>query len=372
MPKRGENIYKRRDGRWEGRYHKIDPVTGIARQASVYGKTYAEVKEKLLQHRQQTQPPNTAHPEETRNLTVGDILLLWLAERQPRIKPSSYTRYHTLAHKHLIPALGDIALTELTAPKISAFVEQKISPGRSGSLSPKTVSDILSVLRSALKIAARRYYLPNLNGISDIKAPVYRQRRIDTFSDNEVKSITRKVLQAPTSDNLAILLCLNTGLRLGELCALRWEDIDFAEQTLTVRQNVQRLTQNGKSELVIQTPKSETSRRVIPLTTEILSLLRTHCSRSTYVFGGSLPLEPRTMQYRFKSFLKKNGLKVRNFHALRHSFATRCIAMGADVKTLSELLGHSNIKTTMQLYVHPTMEQKRANMQLVSTLNDCA
>lgn len=372
MPKRGENIYKRRDGRWEGRYPKIDPVTGIARQASVYGKTYAEVKEKLLQHRQQTQPPNTAKPEEIPKLTVKDILLLWLADRQPRVKPSSFARYQTLVYKQLIPALGDIALKDLTAQKLSAFIEKKMSLDSNGKLSSKTIADILSVLKSALKIAARQYYLPDLNSLFDVKAPVYRQRRIETFSDNETKLITRKVLQAPTIDNLAILLCLNTGLRLGELCALRWEDVDFREQTLTVRQNVQRLTQNGKSELVIQTPKSETSRRTIPLTAEILSLLRTHCSQSAYVFGGTKPLEPRTMQYRFNSFLKKNDLKVRNFHALRHSFATRCIAMGADVKTLSEILGHSNIKTTMQLYVHPTMEQKRANMQLVSTLNDCA
>ncbi len=139
-----------------------------------------------------------------------------------------------------------------------------------------------------------------------------------------------------------------------------------------MQRTVQRVTQNGHSELLLQTPKTEAALRTIPLTADLLALLARSAkvrAEQSYIFGGQRPLEPRTMQYRFASLLKRCGIPVRNFHVLRHTFASRFIALGGNVKSLSEILGHANIRTTMQLYVHPSLAQKRADMELVNTLH---
>lgn len=371
MSKRGENIYKRKDGRWEGRYKTIKP-DGQIKYISVYAKSYTAVKEKLQTCRQTIYQPKAGLPE--CRLTVENLLLNWLAEHKDNIKVSSYIRYRNLVYQHLLPALGQLPLRELTAQKLITFLKQKRQTGRldkKGGLSAKTVSDILVVIKSAVKMAAVNYDLANAAAVLEVKAPTFKQKRIETFSDWELQAITEKIMQNFTAPNMAILLCLNTGLRLGEVCALRWADIDFKAQTITVKQSVQRLTRNGKSQLLLQTPKSETSQRVIPLTAEILLMLKTlHKNRAQeYVFGGSKPLEPRTLQYRFAALLKSCAVRQRNFHILRHTFASRYVAAGADVKSLSEILGHANVRITMQLYVHPTIEQKRNYMANISTLN---
>lgn len=169
------------------------------------------------------------------------------------------------------------------------------------------------------------------------------------------------------------LLALDYGLRLGEVCGLKWSDISFAEKTLTVSRTVLRLKNGMRTQLTVQTPKTETSARTIPLTAEMLLLLgklRNSAPEDAYLLTSkrTLPMEPRTMQYRFKAFLKSHGLKNHHFHALRHTFATRSIEKGFDAKTLSEMLGHRNVKTTLQLYVHPTMLHKRKIVEAVSSI----
>lgn len=371
MSKRGENIYKRKDGRWEGRYKTVKP-DGQIKYISVYAKTYTAVKEKL----QVCQRDNTNYANDLPEckLTVENLLQLWLENHKSNIKVSSYLRYKKLVEQHLLPCLGYLPLRQLTAKKLLAFLQQQKLAGRldnKGGLSAKTISDILVIIKSAVKMAVLEYSLNNAAAILEVKAPAFKQGQVETFNDYELKILTKQILQNFTLSNMAILLCLNTGLRLGEVCALRWSDIDFNAQTLTVQLSVQRVTQNGKSNLILQTPKSETSKRIIPLTAEIILMLKsinkTNCQ--DYVFGGSNPLEPRTMQYRFASLLKKCSIKQRNFHVLRHTFASRYIAVGADVKSLSEILGHSNVRITMQLYVHPTLAQKRSYMENISTLN---
>ena len=173
-------------------------------------------------------------------------------------------------------------------------------------------------------------------------------------------------------ENASVFLTLNTGIRLGELCALKWSDLDEQENELRIRRTVLRLKKGSKTQLVIQTPKSEQSRRDLPLQPELVELLaklRNSAPDDSYLFsGGTKPVDPRTVQYRFRRFLSRYHLSIHNFHVLRHSFASRCIEKGMDAKCLSEILGHANIKTTLQLYVHPSMAQKRSGMQMVSTL----
>lgn len=374
MSKRGENIYKRKDGRWEGRY--LTYKDGAKKYISVYGKTYASVKDKLLTARQ------NAFAEQAENnlpdccLTVANLFAKWLREKAAVIKPSSYIRYTGLLNAHLLPALGNCTVSRLTVQKIAAFLQEKLHNGRldkKGGLSAKTIADILCLIKAAVKMAIRDFKLPQASAILTMRPPIpVRSRKPEILNENECTNLSRQIVQQSVSEAAAILFCLNTGLRLGEVCALRWSDIDFEAKTLTVSHTVQRVTQNGKSVLLLQSPKTEAGKRTIPLTAEIILMLQNRKKKQhkEYVFGSNKPLEPRTLQYRFAALLKKCNISRRNFHSLRHTFASRFVALGGDVKSLSEILGHANVRTTMQLYVHPSLEQKRADMELVNTMRD--
>ena len=378
MSKRGENIYKRKDGRWEGRY--LTYKDGAKKYISVYGRTYAAVKDKLLIAKQNAALSQTENNLPDCCLTVANLFAKWLREKATLIKPSSYIRYTGLLNTHLLPALGGCAVSNLTVQKIAAVLQDKLQNGRldkKGGLSAKTIADILCLIKSAVKMALRDFNLPQAAAILTMRPPIsIRSRKPEILNENECTNLSRQIVRQPASETAAILFCLNTGLRLGEVCALRWADIDFEAKTLTVSYTVQRVTQNGKSVLLLQSPKTEAGRRTIPLTAEIILMLQNRKKKQhkEYVFGSNKPLEPRTLQYRFAAILKKCNISRRNFHTLRHTFASRFIALGGDVKSLSEILGHSNVRTTMQLYVHPSLEQKRADMELVNTMRnlDCA
>lgn len=370
MARKGENIYKRRDGRWEGRFIRGRKEDGTAQYGSIYGRTYAEVKEKLRQKRAEERPQLPRCP-----LTVKELFEFWLAQKRLSVKPSSFGRYAVLVEKHIIPRLGAYRVDRLTVQKLREYIEWELRSGRvngEGGLSPKTVNDLVVVLKSALRYAGKTYAVPN-ELFSEISASAAHQKKTDTFGEKETAALSAAVLLAPDLNGAAYLLSLNSGLRLGEICALKWSDIDFEENVLHVQRTVLRLKTGNKTELAVQTPKSSTSDRFIPLTAEMHTLLKTlrcNAPEDAYVLTGCCdkPMEPRTLQYRFQSFLVRNNLRKRNFHTLRHSFATRCISCGADAKALSEILGHSNVKTTLQIYVHPSMQQKRNYICAVSTL----
>ena len=374
MGKRGENIYKRKDGRWEGRY--LTYKNGTKKYISVYSKTYTGVKEKLLIAKQNAVLNMDTGKLPGCNMTVANLFSKWLREKATLIKPSSYIRYKGLLDAHLLPALGGCPLNKLTAQKLSDFLQEKLQNGRldkRGGLAAKTIADILCLIKSAVKMAARDFNLPQAAAILAIRPPLpVRQRKPEILNDEECKRLSKEIMQQQASEAAAVLFCLNTGLRLGEVCALRWSDIDYEAKMLTINQTVQRVTQEGKSLLLLQSPKTDASRRAIPLTAEIISMLQNRQKQhgKEYVFGSHKPLEPRTLQYRFVAILKKCNIRKRNFHILRHTFASRFVALGGDVKSLSEILGHSNVRTTMQLYVHPSFEQKRADMELVNTMRD--
>ena len=193
------------------------------------------------------------------------------------------------------------------------------------------------------------------------------------LTQNEQEKLCSYICHNVTPTNLGILICLYTGLRLGEICALRWEDISLPEQTIHVHQTMQRIqdkkTEGRKTKVIITTPKSSCSIRTIPIPDDLADLIRSHGVQKCGYFltdSETTYLEPRTMENRFKRVLDAIDTDPINFHALRHTFATKCVELGFDVKTLSVILGHASVNITMNRYVHPSMKMKKENMGRIS------
>ena len=370
MAKKGENIYRRKDGRWEGRCISGRKPDGSAKYASVYGKSYREVKA-LLEKRK----GERIHPIPPCNLTVKLLMENWLSLRVTVVKESTYQRYETLINCHILPHLGGVRVNSLNAQMISEYILNLQNEGRidgKGGLSEKTICDVLCVFRSAIKFAAKNNDIKT-NDLFDVSIPTIKQKRVDTLGDAEYEVMTRSIYADPDLNGAAYLLALNLGLRLGEVCGLKWSDINFHERVLYINRTVIRLKSGNRTKLMVQTPKTNSAVRVIPVPAEILAfLLRLKNTRSqdAYVLTGSktTPLEPRTLEARFKRFLNDHALRSIHFHTLRHTFATRCVEHGIDAKTISEILGHANVKTTLQLYVHPSMSYKREAVESVTVL----
>ena len=374
MPKIGENIYLRRDGRWEGRYICARTSDGKAKFRSVYGNSREIVSKKLSYLRKQQE----LRLKSCCSMTVRELSAQWLAGCRPDIKFSTYERYRHLLEKHILPELGDLMIHELTAEKLRGFLTDKRTNGRldgTGGLAQKTVNDIHVLIKSMIKFSVREYDAHVDRKLSDVKisSKGSGQRKIEVFSEQETASITAKILDKPSLPLMGFLLSLDIGLRLGEICALKCSDFNFQEGKLRIRRTVIRINHGGSTTLEVQLPKTENSEREVPLTAKLISLLRgirRDWNADEYLFTGKrdTPLEPRTMQYRFQHFLEGLDIRVRGFHTLRHSFATRSVERGVDTKTLAEILGHSNVQTTLQMYVHPSMDMKRRSVELASAI----
>ncbi len=356
MARKGENIYKRKDGRWEGRYPVGKNARGRAKYRSIYGKTYAEVREKLLPLK-----ANSCQYQESGRRTVGALLEEWLAAVQLRVKPSTHASYRMKADKHILPEFGEIRYDKLTVPMLHAFIARKLESG----LSAKYVSDIVVVIKSVAKYASRVHGFRN--PVQEVILPKIPRTERKILSPKEQKMLCRHLQKHENSTSLCILLSLYTGLRVGEVCGLRWGDIDFAKSRFTVRRTVQRIRCEGGTRILVDSPKSRTSVRTIPLPAFLMPFLRKLRGKDdAYVLSGSIRvMEPRTLQHRFKAVLRKAGLPSVGFHSLRHAFATNCVALGFDVKTLSEILGHASVETTLNRYVHSSMERKTECMGLL-------
>lgn len=374
MPRKGENIYKRKDGRWEARYKKETSVNGKIVYGYLYARTYREVKGKLYHILSKKQEPaeNTADSE-----LFSEIALEWLEHVQLQVKESTSNKYERILNKYILPVYGQKRTVYITHDLIESECNRLLQYGgkKENGLSPKTVSDILSVLRSILKFAEKKNHKIVCDGKSiQIK---HHNPQMRVFSIMEEKRLYRYLCENVTPCNVGIMLCLFTGLRVGEVCALKWEDISFTEHTLHVHHTLQRIsnreqTESGKkTKIVLTSPKSECSIRVIPLADDVEQLLLNYrTSASGYVLTNDTFkfIEPRTMQNHFKRALRECNIEEANFHTTRHTFATRCIELGFDVKSLSEILGHATVNITMNRYVHPTMELKKENMEKISSL----
>ncbi len=373
MPRTGENIYKRKDGRWEGRYIKSHSTEGKANYGYVYAKSYRDIKEKLA--KAMVQQTALLPKQFSGDILLCDIAKDWLSKIQVQIKESSRVKYQNLLDTYILPALGHKKLCCLSYSDIDSFCSELLMTGgvRKNGLSPKTVADILSLIRTILAFAASQEYTV----LCDARKIKIKQSQppMRILSRNEQMELCAYLLQHPDNRNWGILLCLFTGLRVGELCALQWEDISFRDNTIFVHQTMQRIRASdpgtAKTKIIITNPKSASSIRTIPLPQDLADLLKeAKIEKEGFFLTGSREkyLEPRVMQNQFKRVLTRCGIEAANFHALRHTFATRCVELGFDAKSLSELLGHASVAITMNRYVHPTMELKRNNMQRLSPL----
>lgn len=375
MSRRGENIRKRKDGRWEGRYEKGRNFKGAIIYGSVYGKTYREAKEKLAWAAMKA---GSASVPKTRELDFREVLLLWMEHNRVHYKGATEKKHQDLINAHILPVLGDVKVTKITATMLNSFALKKLQHGRldgTGGLSASYVRSMMLIIGSAMKYAADEQMCPPM------KSPVYKpavpKKDLPVLSQAEQKKLENYLHIGLDATRLGVLLALYTGLRIGEVCALAWEDIDFEREMIHVRHTVSRVNcpdnaSSRKSILIIDAPKTQASVRDIPILPNMLPILEDFASSSSsrYVVSDTPNfVSPRTFEYRYHRLLKGCGVAPIHFHALRHTFATRCVESGIDVKTLSEILGHSDTSVTLNTYVHSSVERKRAQLQKLTAFS---
>lgn len=291
---------------------------------------------------------------------LNEIAVAWMEYKRPFVKESTFAAYALIVHNHILPSFG--ACHMLAEENVQAFVLDKMNDG----LSVKSVKDILIVLKMVMKFGVKNKWMEYAEW--EIKYPTTAgQTSIEVLTIANHKKILDYIRDNFTFRNLGIYICLTTGLRIGEICALKWSDINVESGTLTVQRTIERIYvvegEKKHTKLIINSPKTTNSCREIPLSKDALALIRPLLkvvNKDYYMITNeSKPTEPRTYRNYYKRLMTRLDIPALKFHGLRHSFATRCIESNCDYKTVSVILGHSNISTTLDLYVHPNMEQKK-------------
>ena len=294
------------------------------------------------------------------NNTFEKVAGLWLAEKKHFVKKSTYAAYSLTVAKHLVPAFG--RFEDITEDMVQQFVFSKLDSG----LSQKSVKDMLVVLKMVLKYGVKNGFMERRD--IDVRFPTERERKeVEVLSLENQQKIMRYLRSNFSFMNLGIYICLCSGLRIGEICALKWKDIDLTGRVIHITKTIQRIYllngNEGHTEIIVDTAKTMNSMRSIPIPKELLSVLRPLkkivCDDFYVLTNSPDPTEPRTYRNYYNRLMSNLGVPKLKFHGLRHSFATRCIESKCDYKTLSVLLGHSKISTTLDLYVHPNFEQKQ-------------
>lgn len=372
MSRKGENIYKRKDGRWEGRYIK-GYSNGKAEYGYIYSKTYTEVK-KLLNTKKAEFEQKPVLSIQKSEIQYAYILKLWLQNEKLLVKESTYSCYCQIVDNRLIPDLGTYVLNELSSIMIEKYINELLINGRkdsNGGLSPKTVKDVLSVIKSSIDYANIIGFNVNCN-LTRINIRTTKVKNEVLYPDEEIV-LVKALINNMDLTKVGILVSLYTGIRIGELCALKWKNIDLVNGVVTIDSTMQRIKNYDhkgatKTKIVITEPKTASSNRVIPLPNFLIDYLHNFESHSHHYLltGSSEFIEPRTMQYRFKRIIEDNNIRDINYHALRHTFATRCVEANFELKTLSEILGHANVNITLNRYVHSSLDLKISNMQKIN------
>ena len=377
MPKRGENIRKRKDGRWEGRFICGYKQDGKAKYQSVYGTSYMETKKKLLRAAEQFK--SGAPLEPCKSMCFREVLFHWLDNRKTKLRPQTYSKYSKLIENHLAKSIGTQRISKIDSAVLNRFIDEKLRVGRldaQGGLSISYVKTLVFIIRSAVDFAVLQNYCNPIKG--DIGELPKTKSHFPVFMLDEQKRLESYVQVEMDGAKLGVLLCLNTGLRIGEVCGLKWSDIDFKQRVISIQRTVYRISEQPKdiggqkTKLVMGEPKTLSSYRVIPIPSFLFSVLQEHRQKASSEWVAAITdfgiPDPRSHQYRYKQYLEECSLPYRNFHSLRHTFATRCIEAGVDVKSLSEILGHASVNITLNTYVHSSLEQKRNQIELLGAV----
>ena len=354
MSKVNANIYHRKDGRYEGRIYQNSSHS----YRSVYAHSYEEAIEKLINISE-----GDVSPAKASSLLFSRVLKEWLSTRVG-IKSTSLSSYRSVIDKQIIPYYKRKAFSSLKPADLEKFKMDKLSEG----LSESYVAKMVVIIKSAVKYAAVMHNCAD--PFSDVPLPKIHRKPAKLLSSEE-QTIFIKACMKSGLTGLGCFLSLFLGLRIGEICGLKWENIDLNAGILSVRFNVQRVAdEHGRSKVIVLSPKTDSSIRDIPLPSFVVKLLKKHRQAgNTFVISGSeKPVEPRTLTNHFKAILKKAGLPSVKFHSLRHAFATNFLRQSGDIKSLSEILGHANVNVTLSIYVHSSMEQKMLCMEKLSVL----
>lgn len=371
------SIVKRKDGRFMGRY------TLDNKRYAIYGTSYEDVRIKLTEILSNIDKGiHSVHSEQTISVWLREWLETYAL---PTVKQSTYVSYESYVRLHLSPALGAIKLTALSIEQLQKFFNQKQT-----ALSPKSLRNIYNMLHNCLEQAVINGHLIH-NPLQGVKLPSVPKKEVTILSLSEQSSLHSAVKTSPTTATFGIIFTLSTGIRLGELLGLQWNDLDYDNHTIHIRRTVGRLPKVDDSgnlikkkagiqttELVTRSPKSSTAQRTIPLFPQVWNDLMAYyitqqkmlrasgvsLTPTTPIFSttSGTVYEPRTYEDLFKRSLKAANLPNINFHALRHTFATRALEAGMDIKVLSAILGHAQASTTLNLYAHALPDHKKDSM----------
>ncbi len=299
-------------------------------------------------------------------------LSTWLQEWlnssvKPLVKTSTYSKYCDISRLHLIPKLGHYEINEITIEVIQSYIATLCE-----TYAPNTVNGIVNVLISALKRAEKIGYI-DYHFTDRIQKPKIREKKVECFSKDEQRKIEHYILSSGKTKLFGIILSLYSGVRIGELLALTWNDIDLDEGILYITKSCRDAWQNGEYKKCFDTPKTINSERIIPIPKQIISILKKIKlnNKSNYIVSNSTTgVSIRSYQRSFELLLKKLSIRHRGFHSLRHTFATRALECGMDVRTLAELLGHKNPTITLKRYAHSLFDYKSLMMNKLGKMLD--
>lgn len=293
------------------------------------------------------------------NNTYKKHVIKWLNEKKSYVKESTYANYSYIVYNYIIPYVGNYNVKKLN----KKVFQDLILNLHEKSLSNKTIKDIIMVIKSSL----RKVFEENKIKSFSLKLVYPKEKNIKTMnvlSKNEQHILMEYIIKNISDKNVGILLSLLCGLRIGEVCALKWENIDLENKIIHITKTIQRIyiKENNTilSKVVITNPKTIKSNRDIPINDFMYEkLINLRKNDNVFVLSGNAQyIEPRTYRNYFTKILKSLNLRHFKYHALRHTFASNLISLKIDYKTVSELLGHSNISLTLNLYVHPSNQDK--------------
>lgn len=304
-------------------------------------------------------------------MTTQNLLTEWLEIYQKEhIKARTYSRYQGLITMHIVPTLGERNISELGRREIQEFLTQQKKDGnmRNGEkLSATSTNMMLSVLNLAFEYACDMEYIEE-NPCVRVRRTKAEAKKIEAFTVEEQRAIESEIARSDDRRLHGILLCLYTGLRIGELLGLTWSDVDFDRGVIKITKTVYReKNESGAWQLCVDTPKTKASDRVIPLPEYITNMLQQdyRIARTPYVVENKKGerMSIRSYQYMFEKLTERARVRKLNFHALRHTFATRAIECGMDIKTIADIMGHKNASITLNRYAHCMLDHKIEMMQ---------